>query len=262
MASTGPPPVPNPVYIETVNFRVTLILSYSRGQAPHPSRSGSATGFFYQKGDDKYLITNRHVAIDEDEEYYPDFIKIKVHSDNRTLLNTRNIDIPLYDEGNKIWLEHRDNDGIQIVNDKIDVIAIKINDFLSPTDLIQFFSSRDFPLPDTRINLGDSCIVVGFPYAFHDTQHYLPVVRSGTIASTWRSHFRGKKMFLVDSNLHPGTSGSPVIIPESNVRRDGGGVGLGLYPLLLLGINSAESLEKGFNLNIIWYYFLIEEILS
>ena len=111
------------------------------------------------------------------------------------------------------------------------------------------------------LGVGDLCIITGYPYAFHDTLHYLPIVRSGTLASTWGAFFRGKKCFLVDSKLHSGTSGSPVVKPFSSVRRDRrGGVGIGNFPPVLIGVNSGAYGEL--DLNAIWYSFLIPEIIN
>ena len=158
-------------------------------------------------------------------------------------------------------MEHPDNLHILQQNEKIDLGAIKINGLLQTTDLVDFFTSADLPRNDLLLGLGDACIIAGYPYAFHDTTHYLPIVRSGTIASTWRAFFRGRKHFLVDAKLHPGTSGSPVEIPPTSMRRDvRGGVGIGNFPPVLIGVNSGAFTEL--DLNIAWYSSLIPEILN
>ena len=158
-------------------------------------------------------------------------------------------------------MEHPDNVRILDEKEKIDLAAIKINDALQNTDVVDFFTSTDLPRDDLLLGLGDACIIAGYPYMFHDTTHYLPVVRSGTIASTWRALFRGKKHFLVDSKLHPGTSGSPVEIPRASMRMDiRGGVGIGTFPPVLIGVNSGTFGEL--DLNVVWYSSLIPEILN
>ena len=250
-----------PIFVDFLNLKVTLIEAFSRGNAPQPSRCHSATGFFYRQNDDKYLITNRHVVVAENEEKYPDFIRIKVHTNRTTLLSTRVIEIPLYADTNRRWIEHPDNLNIDNPKEKIDLAVIKINDNVQTTDAIEFFSEVDIARADFILGVGDLCIVTGYPYAFHDTLHYLPIVRSGTLASTWGAFFRGKKCFLVDSKLHPGTSGSPVVKPVSSVRRDiRGGVGIGNFPPVLLGVNSGTYGEL--DLNTIWYSALIPEIIN
>jgi len=251
---------PQSVAIEEINLKVTSIESYSRGSAFHPTKNSTATGFFVKKGEDTYLITNRHVVINEEKEYYPDFLKITIHNSTTTLTSIRKVEIPLYNEGTQLWLEHNDNIIITEIKEKIDLVAIKITNYLQPTDVINHFTYDDLPTIGTVIALGDPCLVIGFPYSFQDETHFLPIARSGTVASTWRSFFRGKKLFLLDSILHPGTSGSPVLIPEASIRRTATSTMVGEYfPPLLIGIQSGEY--PGLNLNAIWYSFLIEEII-
>jgi hypothetical protein len=250
-----------PLIIDPLNFRVTLIDAFSRGQAPHPSKCHSASGFFYRQNEEKYLVTNRHVVVSESDEIYPDILRIMVHTSTTSLIPRRIIDIPLYNEPNQVWIEHPDNNGITNPKEKIDIAIIKVTDKLQNGDVLDFFTANDIPNSNFYISLGDSTIIIGYPLAFHDTVHYLPIVRSGTIASTWRAFFCGQKHFLVDAKLHPGTSGSPVIIPSSTTRRDiKGGVGIGVFPLMLVGVNS--GMYGNLDLNVIWYSWLIPEIIN
>jgi hypothetical protein len=133
------PPAPPPVLVDPLNFRVTLIDAYSRGQAPQRSKSHSATGFFYRQNEDNFLITNRHVVVSETEEKFPDILRIKVHTDRHSLIPTRIIDVPLYAGVNRLWMEHPDNVQILDQKEKIDLVAIKINDALQDTDVVFFF---------------------------------------------------------------------------------------------------------------------------
>ena len=88
-------------------------------------------------------------------------------------------------------------------------------------------------------------IVVGYPLGLYDSMHNTPIIRSATIAIVYPLPFEGKDYFLIDSRLHKGTSGSPVILkPQDN----------------LVGIHSGQ-LEEDTNLNIVWYAELIPEII-
>lgn len=40
---------------------------------------GAATGFFYSHNDKIFLITNKHVVIDKEKEFYPNKIRFQVH---------------------------------------------------------------------------------------------------------------------------------------------------------------------------------------
>jgi hypothetical protein len=118
-----------PVIIDSLNFKVTLIEAFSMGQAPQPTRCHSATGFFYRQNDDKYLVTNRHVVVSENEQKYPDTLRIKVHTSRTSLLPTRIIEIPLYHENNILWIEHPDNLNIPDVKEKIDCVKDSLKHF-------------------------------------------------------------------------------------------------------------------------------------
>ena len=49
-----------------------------------------------------------------------------------------------------------------------------------------------------------------------------PIVKSGIIASRWKTGFKGKPYFLIDAKLFPGSSGSVVITkPADFVIRNG-----------------------------------------
>ena len=112
---------------------------------------------------------------------------------------------------------------------------------------------------------GEDIFIMGYPLAFHDTQHNLPIFRNAMIASAYRVHFQGEPLFLTDANLHPGTSGSPVITkPKSGWIDDQGGTHLatGIY-YYILGVHSATYRGAGgvpLGLGVAWYINLVEEI--
>jgi V8-like Glu-specific endopeptidase len=258
------PPTQNPptqqVAIDALNFSVTLIIRRCHGEAPQQTIVGSATGFFFVNNDRRYLITNKHVVVDQEHQIYPDNLVIRVHTSPTSTVQNREITIPLYDSSNHmLWLEHQDS--------TVDVVAIPIDNHIQSGDAIHYLSSRDMPPPNLLLTVQDNCMIVGYPAGFYDNIHNLPITRVGTIASPYRAHFQNQRFFLLDATLHPGTSGSPVILPPTTSRRtiDGTniGVGLGYFPYRLLGINSGEYSSAGAALGLhrVWYSNLIQEIL-
>lgn len=242
----------SPVPVDPIVASTTVILMKSNGRAPNPSNLGTATGFFFRKRGSLYLITNRHVVIDEELNHFPDELVIRVHTRLRSMLNNRDIHIPLYLNGNQAWLEHpQDNN--------VDVVAICINNFVNDADVINAWSDQYFFQEDELVNYGDSVLVMDYPRGFYDRMHNLPIGRSGTVASQFKSHFEGNKYFLVDAVLHPGTSGSTVFFPTRSTRTTTQGYTSGSFPPVLLGINSGayEPLE----LNTVWYADLIDTII-
>ena len=82
-----------------------------------------ATGFFYENEEHIYLITNRHVVIDEKKDHYPKAVKIIIHSSPTRPRVVREVHIPLYDDDmNPMWLEYA-----HIESTFIDIIGLKIS---------------------------------------------------------------------------------------------------------------------------------------
>jgi hypothetical protein len=63
---------------------------------------------------------------------------------------------------------------------------------------------EDWLLPNTNV-----CFV-GYPEGRYDTKNNLPMLRRGVIASIPKVDFEGRKQFLIDAHVYPGSSGSPV----------------------------------------------------
>ncbi len=85
------------------------------------------------------------------------------------------------------------------------------------------------------------------------------------IASPYPQHFSNKPYFLIDANLHNGTSGSPVINSPHNILfKERDRIGFHTQDTILLGIHSAEHLvdKEPLGLNVVWYAELIIDILK
>ena len=250
--------------VESYNIGVTPIRTWLVGENIRPSMLQFATGFFYKHTvqpmkREAYLITNRHVAIDEERSLYPNVFRILIHNSIDILRSVREIEIPLYDEKlNPVWYEHPH------INDA-DIVALNIDGYITAGDVIEYWSKDDFPSQSQIIAFGSKVSIIGYPLAFYDDVHNFPIARAGTIASPYGVAFQGEPCFLVDANLHEGMSGSPVIIPRSGVRPE-----CGTVIHTLLGIHSAgwgvynrfepNWIELG--LGKVWYPDLIEEIVS
>lgn len=57
---------------------------------------------------------------------------------------------------------------------------------------------------------GMKILFIGYPSGFYDKKNFLPVMRSGTIASIPAVDFNGEPRILLDAQVFPGSSGSPV----------------------------------------------------
>lgn len=215
-----------------------------------------ATGFFYENEEHIYLITNRHVVIDEKKDHYPKAVKIIIHSSPTRPRVVREVHIPLYDDDmNPMWLEYA-----HIESTFIDIIAINIQNVLQKTDILHRWSYNDMASRG-QIYTHDTLRVLGYPMGFHDTIHNIPIARHATIASPYTVAFQNEPYYLIDANLHEGMSGSPVIAPDSFLR-----VKNQRMVHSLLGIHSGgwEDKESGtdLGLGVVWFPHLIHEIIS
>ena len=82
------------------------------------------------------------------------------------------------------------------------------------------------------------------------------------VASTYRVPFQGQPLFLTDANLHPGTSGSPVITKPKNTwvdENDNIQISTGMI-YYLVGVHSATLSTAGVavGLGAAWYIDLVE----
>lgn len=161
---------------------------------------GSASGFFYSKGDQLFLVTNQHVMRNDKEGIIPDALRLRLHTDPNDIRKTAEFNVPLYRDGKKLWKIHPKHPGA-------DVALIKINseDF-KKRFFVKAWSRTNFLPADLPLHPGEDVFIMGYPLSFHDVQHNLPIFRDAMIASTYRVPFQGAPLFLTDANLHPGTS--------------------------------------------------------
>ena len=211
----------------------------------------NASSFFFQRGERLFLVTSRHVLIDEPSKHFPDRIEIELHTDPNNLASSTGFSIPLYRDGQSIWRQGSDAAG------EIDVALIEIERGALPdTVVFRAFTPDHLVSDEDRVEVGSSLLVVGFPLGFHDTLHHMPVARRAVIASSFGLRFQGQGYFLTDGRTHRGTSGAPVVMRD--FQQD---PALGDLPWTLLGVHSSRldvgtrdlKLDEALGLNCVWY---------
>jgi hypothetical protein len=211
----------------------------------------NASGFFFERDGRLFLVTSRHVIIDEPSRHFPDRIEIELHVNPENMAESTGFSIPLYRGGTSVWRDGTDTAGV------IDVAAIEIDRTALPeTTVYRPFTPNHLLDPGEHVEIGTTLLVVGFPLGFHDTLHHLPVARQAVLASSFGLRFQGEGYFLTDARMHRGTSGAPVVM-----RAVGREAVLGDLPWLLLGIHSARldigtrdlNLDEALGLNCTWY---------
>ncbi len=233
--------------IEAVLFTATQVSTFlGSGALTH------ASGFFFTRDERLFLVTSRHVLIDEPSGHLPDRIEIELHTDAKRLTGSLRWSIPLYRDGRSLWRQGRDSQG------EIDVAVIELDRAALPANAVyRAFDSSHLQADLEAVEVGMSLVVVGFPLGFHDTLHHLPVVRQAIVASSFGLRFQGQGFFLTDARTHRGTSGAPVLMrvgtPTAGDRPT--------LPWKLLGVHSARMdmggrdlvADESLGLNCAWY---------
>jgi len=178
------------------------------------TRGATATGFFFVSKDQRlFLVTNRHVVRNEAEIFYPDRLHLKLHTNANNLSESRDYVVELYTDSaaeHPAWRE---------INAATDVVTLPLSlKDMQRQFVFRAFGSTDLITDDVVLGIGDPVVVIGYPLGFYDEVFNLPVVRQGSVGSVYPIPFRGNRYFLVDANLHPGTSGSPVVTRPTTMR--------------------------------------------
>lgn len=211
----------------------------------------NASGFFFERDDRLFLVTSRHVVIDEDTQHFPDRLEIELHLDAANLTRSTGFSMLLYNEGEAVWHQGRDSGG------EIDVAVIELDRSALPDEsVIRAFSPAHLSTNFDEVHPGESLLVVGFPLGFHDALHHLPVLRHAVIASPYGIRFQGNGYFLTDARTHRGTSGAAVVMRDASPEAQ-----TAALPWKLLGVHSSRMdmgdrdlvLDESLGLNCAWY---------
>jgi hypothetical protein len=211
-----------------------------------------ASGFFFARDERLFLVTSRHVMIDEPSRHWPDRIEVVLHLDPTDLTRSTGYGAMLYRDGRANWRQGRDSGG------EIDVAVLEIDRHALPAEaVLQAFTPDHLAAPSQDIQVGTPLLIVGFPMGFHDQLHHLPVVRQAVVASAYGVRFQGQGYFLTDARTHRGTSGAPVVMRAADVPDQPPDA----LPWRLLGVHSGRldmqprdaEHDDPLGLNCAWY---------
>jgi hypothetical protein len=218
----------------------------------------TASGFFFKQSDKLYFITNHHVVIDKDDCFFPDEISLLLHTDTNDLNKNKNFRIPLYENNNPAWLEHPK------IGKEVDIVALPVNVPPESFHVIPF--CEEDLVPEGRyLPIGEDLLVIGYPLGIYDTEHNTPIIRSASIASLYSLPYKGMPYFLIDSRLHEGTSGSPVLVKQGTIQFTKPNLrGILKHPQkkYLIGIHSGQLTKEDTNLNMVWHAKSIPHIIK
>lgn len=261
-----------------------------------PDGSCSGSGFFYKvlgdtdpgkaeipgyvRLDQLYLVTNRHVLVNEHNQ-----LATSATFHYRKVTEQGYDWIPVTLSGQDLHRRCKFHE-----MDEVDIVLVEVVDRLRDVltgsegkKLMAFDSIGEGQIPGENtfpVEVGDDVLVIGFPRGFYDEHSKFPIVKSGIIASRWGFPFGGKPHFLIDAKLFPGSSGSLVISKPSNIESIDGRLMhtiSGKKEFLFLGVYSGEYCQRNspietenfvliskesFNLGVVWYFDLIPAIIA
>lgn len=248
--------------------------------------SGGGTGFFFNYNDRTFLVTNRHVVAPDDEDVTPDeaFVWFR---DSTNPGNARRNRIRINADGEPRWRGHPAG------AENVDLAVIPLHPRFNTLDELLDeetethsgnFSFTPEHFLHENIGVEEHVSIIGYPGDFMDRSTRFPVRRNALISSPYGHGFESRPFFLTDARMHPGTSGSPVVMSTGGVYTSHGDVPDGRQKgHYLLGIHSATFYGTGFeeqnnsdddpssdsgeqnfklDLNVAWYAELLLDILG
>ena len=169
------------------------------------------TGFFYVRKRENeqvlFLVTNYHVltGVAPEEEGAPkgDNVEWYFHSDANDSSKVKSVNFPLFTrEKEPTWITSTNYENADLAVVPIPAALIEACD-------IRCISEEWYAESDLMVRPTTSCTLVGYPYGFYDKANFLPVWKTGSIASEPEVGFNGNPYFLLDISAFPGMSGAP-----------------------------------------------------
>jgi hypothetical protein len=231
-----------PTDLEPESLMTTPVVLMNGGRAV-----SQGTGFFFAsttldgKPDTVFLVTNYHVLTGRaplaSGPRLGDRIRFILHESTTELARVRQIELPLYDErGSPMWVT---SDAVP----NADVVLVPLPPGTYANIGLYVFTEA-FTQGDIKIRPTSGATLLGYPYGFYDESHFLPVWKTGHVASEPTVDFDDLPTFLVDVSAFPGMSGSPVLAFANGVYESEDGSMRSGRVLKLLGIFSAMPVVR------------------
>ncbi|TAK13626.1 MAG: serine protease [Acidobacteria bacterium] len=228
--------------IESMSLMTTPVLLANGNR-----QVSQGTGFLYAttRGnvpDMVFLVTNYHVVTgNEPLSQAPpkgDRLQFYFHASREEPSSYFPVNIPLYTKtGEPIWIRSTEFP-------EADVVLVPIVPQLYDGRGQLFVFSEIHTQIDMKVRPATQATLLGYPYGFFDTKNFLPVWKTGHLASEPAVDFQGEPVFLVDVSAFPGMSGAPVVAVSNGVYENEANQMMSGIQKRLLGVFSAMRMVK------------------
>lgn len=212
----------------------------------HTSTGGTSigTGFLITKKisdteEQIFLITNKHVIAETDAEgnttgKFTDasFSFLRNEDGNPKLGDSFLVNIPNLTD---LFLQHPDP-SVDLAIANMSNLYNHITKELKQNIFIRSIPIEMIPEETETFDAIEDVFFVGYPNGIFDEVNHLPITRRGVTASPFEVDFNGSKKFIIDAQVFPGSSGSPVFMKEQNLKN--GTLTLGGEKYFFVGIIS------------------------
>lgn len=197
------------------------------------------TGFLLQRPiqDDTYkiyLVSNKHILCNA-QSIAVTFTKSK---DGEPDIGKK-LRIPIKDTKNHIKEHPNPNVDIAVLECTGLFILLAKEMFFK---MVSYDMLSDFNEPE--LSVAENVYFVGYPDNRYDEKNNLPLVRTGLISSHPKYDYNGEPAFIIDAQVFPGSSGSPVYIDLTYENMKNGQIHFGKRKIKLLGIVSATMIRN------------------
>lgn len=193
--------------------------------------TGIGTGFLLSRPVEEnkykvYLVSNKHVLMET-----PKILVSFICNENG---------VPQHQRVHKIEIQGVDQAVKGHPNPKVDIAVMECTGLLGTMDNRIYYQYVPYDMlaafNEPELSIAENVYFVGYPDGKYDQSNNLPLMRTGMIASSPKFDFNGKPQFVIDAQVFPGSSGSPVYIDLTYENFRNGRIVVGERKLKLLGI--------------------------
>lgn len=223
-------PLPLATGLDPMLLAITPVTAYAGAL-----RVGQASGFFFRRGSQLFLVSARSVMARQADGHLPDRLDIELAMDALDPARREACSLHLRDGDTRLWRETRDEEG------PIDVAVLPLDPSdLPPQALWLAFDETHLASHGEDIAIGDGVSMVGFPRGLSSPRRPLPIARTGSLASPLGMRVQDRDCFLTDGWSGAGCQGAPVLRRRSISRSASAPAAW-----QLLGIHARQGAEPG-----------------